>query len=68
MDQRCDRAFDCEDGTDEKNCTCRDHLKSAFSKLICDGNVDCADLSDEEGCSELLTLMLQSQFSIILFQ
>lgn len=49
---RCDRAFDCEDGTDEKNCTCKDHLKGKFAKLICDGHVDCADSTDEIGCGK----------------
>ncbi len=50
ISQRCDRVFDCEDSTDEKNCTCKDHLKGKFAKLICDGHVDCADSSDEIGC------------------
>jgi hypothetical protein len=50
--QRCDRTFDCEDGSDEQNCTCKDHLKGKFAKLICDGHVDCADSTDEIGCGK----------------
>lgn len=41
---------DCQDGTDEEGCLCRDYLSSNKSSLICDGHVDCADRSDEENC------------------
>lgn len=51
-DQRCDKIFDCEDGTDEDNCTCRDFLRFNFARMICDGNVDCVDQSDERDCRE----------------
>lgn len=50
MKERCDRRFDCEDGSDEENCTCRDYLKLAMPRLICDGFVDCPDSSDETDC------------------
>ncbi|XP_017080584.2 serine protease nudel [Drosophila eugracilis] len=47
---RCDRNVDCEDGTDELDCTCRDYLKGSLSGLICDGKADCEDLTDEQDC------------------
>ncbi|XP_031617390.1 serine protease nudel-like isoform X2 [Contarinia nasturtii] len=48
---RCDKNADCEDGTDEQNCSCRDILKNDYAHLICDQHVDCLDLSDEKGCT-----------------
>lgn len=50
---RCDRKVDCEDGTDELDCTCRDYLKGKLSVLICDGKADCEDLSDEQKCGKI---------------
>ncbi|XP_060656762.1 serine protease nudel [Drosophila nasuta] len=50
LQHRCDRKVDCEDGTDELDCTCRDYLKGSFSVLVCDGKADCEDLSDEQNC------------------
>ncbi|XP_017840080.1 serine protease nudel [Drosophila busckii] len=47
---RCDRKVDCEDGTDEVDCTCRDYLKGNLGILVCDGKADCEDLSDEQSC------------------
>lgn len=49
---KCDRNFDCEDGSDEHKCSCRDYLKGKFAKLLCDGHVDCADSTDEIGCGK----------------
>ncbi|CAH0702950.1 unnamed protein product [Spodoptera exigua] len=48
--QRCDRKADCEDGTDELDCTCTDYLITFDNKLICDGISDCADGQDEQDC------------------
>ncbi|KAH8302029.1 hypothetical protein KR044_001962 [Drosophila immigrans] len=50
LQHRCDRKVDCEDGTDELDCSCRDYLKGSLSVLICDGKADCEDLSDEQNC------------------
>ncbi|XP_053955273.1 serine protease nudel isoform X2 [Anastrepha ludens] len=50
LKNRCDRVMDCEDGTDEDDCSCRDFLKGSLSILICDGKTDCEDLTDEENC------------------
>ncbi|XP_034829653.1 serine protease nudel [Maniola hyperantus] len=47
---RCDHKPDCEDGTDESDCTCLDYLTTYDRKLICDGNFDCADGQDEIDC------------------
>nr|XP_023014445.1 cell wall protein DAN4 [Leptinotarsa decemlineata] len=45
---KCNQLIDCNDGKDEQNCNCADHLKSQFLiGKICDGVVDCWDYSDE---------------------
>ena len=56
----CDLVKDCDDGSDEDQCT--NHFKcNSSGKLLpktkkCDGHIDCADLSDEcnEQCSRAI--------------
>ncbi|XP_017135942.1 serine protease nudel [Drosophila miranda] len=50
LQMRCDRKVDCEDGTDELGCSCRDYMKGSLRALICDGKADCEDLTDEQDC------------------
>lgn len=51
--KRCDKMFDCEDGSDEANCTCTDYIQNTNPEAICDGITDCIDLSDESDCGKL---------------
>lgn len=55
LSKRCDKIFDCEDGTDEENCSCADYIQTSNPQAICDGVTDCFDLSDESICGKCLT-------------
>ena len=58
--QVCNLVYDCEDGSDETQCTnhfqCNSSGKLLPKSKICDGQIDCADLTDEcnEQCSKKL--------------
>lgn len=57
-DQRCNRRYDCQDGTDERDCQpeCRaGEFRCNTGECIsesrkCDRHVDCRDGSDENDC------------------
>ncbi|XP_076396173.1 serine protease nudel isoform X3 [Megachile rotundata] len=50
INKRCNREADCEDSTDEMNCTCKDYLSNLKPTAICDGYLDCDDKTDEQDC------------------
>ncbi|PNF13768.1 hypothetical protein B7P43_G13137 [Cryptotermes secundus] len=46
----CDGVVDCEDVSDETECTCLDQLHSVRPQFVCDDFLDCADGTDEQNC------------------
>lgn len=63
--KRCDRVVDCQDATDEYNCTCRDYLRRSAPEAICDGITDCHDFTDENPCGNYCVTF--HEFVIIFF-
>ncbi|KAL1501395.1 hypothetical protein ABEB36_006719 [Hypothenemus hampei] len=52
MEKHCNKVVDCEDGSDETDCTCAHYVRSFDRAALCDGTVDCEDRGDEAECSD----------------
>ncbi len=50
MTSYCNGEVDCEDATDEINCTCGNRLETYNRSLVCDGVIHCNDWTDELDC------------------
>lgn len=59
-EKRCNQVQDCEDGTDEVNCTCADYLKILHPDTVCDGVTDCFDFSDETACGKWNVMVINT--------
>ncbi|KAL5016835.1 hypothetical protein ScPMuIL_006424 [Solemya velum] len=63
----CDHDFDCDDHSDEKNCSgcelgkinCPNSPQCIWSENVCDGYPDCPDQSDELNCDSCSNSSLQ---------
>ena len=65
IEKRCDRKVDCEDASDEEECTCKDYLKGNYPSAICDGHVDCHDASDEKNCGNIYFILFYWLFLLL---
>lgn len=63
INKRCDKHLDCEDATDEEDCTCRDYLLNFQPTAICDGHIDCNDETDETYCGIPLNIISRQWLS-----